>query len=145
MLFFFILLSCFIFLSCTFHWADLSRLTFHYLLYPVWLCMWQIIKNLEPWTLKRLLKCLFKVPLTTILCYVVPWSSGKHISSYLMSGKCKSRLELYLGEFTVEQIDYIAISYCTAETEIVGRHGNWFNCCSYMIILDGLMGYVRNA
>ncbi len=50
--FFFILLSCFIFLSCTFHWADLSRLTFHYLLYPVWLCMWQIIKNLEPWTLR---------------------------------------------------------------------------------------------
>ncbi len=47
----FILLSCFIFLSCTFHWADLSWLTFHYLLYPVWLCMWQIIKNLEPWTL----------------------------------------------------------------------------------------------
>ncbi len=43
----FILLSCFIFLSCTFHWADLSWLTFHYLLYPVWLCMWQIIKNLE--------------------------------------------------------------------------------------------------
>ncbi len=33
---------------CTFHWADLSWLTFHYLLYPVWLCMWQIIKNLEP-------------------------------------------------------------------------------------------------
>ncbi len=25
-----------------------SELTFHYLLYPVWLCMWQIIKNLEP-------------------------------------------------------------------------------------------------
>ncbi len=25
-------------------------LTFHYLLYPVWLCMWQIIKNLEPRT-----------------------------------------------------------------------------------------------
>ncbi len=48
----FILLSCFIFLSCTFHWADLSWLTFHYLLYPVWLCMWQIIKNLEPWTLQ---------------------------------------------------------------------------------------------
>ncbi len=23
------------------------HLTFHYLLYPVWLCMWQIIKNLE--------------------------------------------------------------------------------------------------
>jgi len=39
---------------CTFHWADLSWLTFHYLLYPVWLCMWQIIKNLEPWTLKNL-------------------------------------------------------------------------------------------
>ncbi len=33
---------------CTFHWADLSRPTFHYWLYPVWLCMWQIIKNLEP-------------------------------------------------------------------------------------------------
>ncbi len=49
----FILLSCFIFLSCTFHWADLSWLTFHYLLYPVWLCMWQIIKNLEPWTRGR--------------------------------------------------------------------------------------------
>ncbi len=32
----------------TFHWADLSRPTFHYWLYPVWLCMWQIIKNLEP-------------------------------------------------------------------------------------------------
>ncbi len=24
-------------------------LTFHYWLHPVWLCMWQIIKNLEPW------------------------------------------------------------------------------------------------
>ncbi len=46
----FILLLCFLFF-CTFHWADLSWLTFHYLLYPVWLCMWQIIKNLEPWTL----------------------------------------------------------------------------------------------
>ncbi len=36
---------------CTVHWADLSWPTFHYWLYPVWLCMWQIIKNLEPWTL----------------------------------------------------------------------------------------------
>ncbi len=34
---------------CTVHWADLSWLTFHYWLYPVWLCMWRIIKNLEPW------------------------------------------------------------------------------------------------
>ncbi len=33
---------------CTVHWADLSWPTFHYWLYPVWLCMWQIIKNLEP-------------------------------------------------------------------------------------------------
>ncbi len=33
---------------CTFHWANLSWPTFHYWLYPVWLCMWQIIKN--PWT-----------------------------------------------------------------------------------------------
>ncbi len=33
---------------CTFHWADLSWPTFHYWLYPVWLCMWQIIKNPEP-------------------------------------------------------------------------------------------------
>ncbi len=37
----------FFFFFCTFHWADLSWLTFHYWLYPVWLCMWQIIKNLE--------------------------------------------------------------------------------------------------
>ncbi len=29
---------------------NLSWLTFHYWLYPVWLCMWRIIKNLEPWT-----------------------------------------------------------------------------------------------
>ncbi len=42
--------------NCIFHWADLSWLTFHYWLYPVWLCMWQIIKNLctvminQPWT-----------------------------------------------------------------------------------------------
>ncbi len=47
----FMLLCFFLFFFCTFHWADLSWLTFHYLLYPVWLCMWQIIKNLEPWTL----------------------------------------------------------------------------------------------
>ncbi len=32
-----------------------SWLTFHYWLYPVWLCMWQIIKNLEPWTLRTYL------------------------------------------------------------------------------------------
>ncbi len=34
---------------CTVHWADLSWPPFHYWLYPVWLCMWQINKNLEPW------------------------------------------------------------------------------------------------
>ncbi len=33
------------FFFCTFHWADLSWPTFHCWLYPVWLCMWQIIKN----------------------------------------------------------------------------------------------------
>ncbi len=44
--FYFIIM--FFFFFCTFHWADLSWLTFHYSLYPVWLCMWQIIKNLEP-------------------------------------------------------------------------------------------------
>ncbi len=46
------LVLCFIFFFfffCTVHWADLSWPTFHYWLYPVWLCMWQIIKNLEPW------------------------------------------------------------------------------------------------
>ncbi len=41
---------CFIFyfIFCTVHWADLSWPTFHCWLYPVWLCMWQINKNLEP-------------------------------------------------------------------------------------------------
>ncbi len=38
--------SFFILFFCTVHWADLSWPTFHYWLYPVWLCMWQIIKNL---------------------------------------------------------------------------------------------------
>ncbi len=37
---------------CTVHWADLSWPPFHYWLYPVWLCMWQINENLEPWTLR---------------------------------------------------------------------------------------------
>ncbi len=41
----------FILSFCTVHWADPSWPTFHYWLYPVWLCMWQINKNLEPWTL----------------------------------------------------------------------------------------------
>ncbi len=40
--------SSFILFFCTVHWADPSWPTFHYWLYPVWLCMWQIIKNLEP-------------------------------------------------------------------------------------------------
>ncbi len=42
--------SSFILFFCTVHWADPSWPTFHYWLYPVWLCMWQIIKNLEPRT-----------------------------------------------------------------------------------------------
>ncbi len=42
----------FFFFFFTFHWADLSWLTFHYWLYPVWLCMWRIIKNLEPLNLE---------------------------------------------------------------------------------------------
>ncbi len=42
--------SFFILFFCTVHWADPSWPTFHYWLYPVWLCMWRIIKNLEPWT-----------------------------------------------------------------------------------------------
>ncbi len=46
---FFVFYLLIIIFFCTFHWADLSWLTFHYWLYPVWLCMWQIIKNLEPW------------------------------------------------------------------------------------------------
>ncbi len=49
MLFLFSILLLLFYFFCTFHWADLSRPTFHYWLYPVWLCMWQIIKNLEPW------------------------------------------------------------------------------------------------
>ncbi len=40
--------SSFILFFCTVHWADPSWPTFHYWLYPVWLCMWQINKN--PWT-----------------------------------------------------------------------------------------------
>ncbi len=48
MLFLFSILLLLYYFFCTFHWADLSRPTFHYWLYPVWLCMWQIIKNLEP-------------------------------------------------------------------------------------------------
>ncbi len=48
MLFLFCILLLLFFFFCTFHWADLSWPTFHYWLYPVWLCMWQIIKNLEP-------------------------------------------------------------------------------------------------
>ncbi len=35
---------------CTVHWADLSWPLFHYWLYPVWLCIWQINENLEPWS-----------------------------------------------------------------------------------------------
>ncbi len=46
--FYFLFYYYYFFFFCTFHWADLSRPTFHYWLYPVWLCMWQIIKNLEP-------------------------------------------------------------------------------------------------
>ncbi len=45
------ILSCYVSLFCFFcivHWADLSWLTFHYWLYPVWLCTWRIIKNLDP-------------------------------------------------------------------------------------------------
>ncbi len=47
---------------------DLSRPTFHYWLYPVWLCMWQIIKNLEPWDR-------WTVWAPNILCY---WVLGWH-------------------------------------------------------------------
>ncbi len=45
--------SYFILFFCTVHWADPSWPTFHYWLYPVWLRMWQINKNLEPWTLNE--------------------------------------------------------------------------------------------
>ncbi len=69
MLFLFsILLLFFFFFFCTFHWADLSWPTFHYWLYPVWLCMWQIIKNLEPsqvylspWFIYNKVSCFFPV------------------------------------------------------------------------------------
>ncbi len=50
-----VMFHCFIFIFfCTVHWADPFWLTFHYWLYPVWLCMWRIIKNLEPWALQGL-------------------------------------------------------------------------------------------
>ncbi len=66
------------FLSCTFHWADLSWLTFHYLLYPVWLCMWQIIKNLEPWTTVKLGILTWRVYGTDSL--LEPASSGQSMN-----------------------------------------------------------------
>ncbi len=44
-LYIFSYVSFFFIFFCTVHWADLSWPTFHYWLYPVWLCMWQIIKN----------------------------------------------------------------------------------------------------
>ncbi len=46
--FYFLFYYYYVLFFCTFHWADLSRPTFHYWLYPVWLCMWQIIKNPPP-------------------------------------------------------------------------------------------------
>ncbi len=64
MLFLFSILLLLFYFFCTFHWADLSRPTFHYWLYPVWLCMWQIIKNLEPW------KALLNINWTFIDCAV---------------------------------------------------------------------------
>ncbi len=68
-----ILLLLLYFFFCTFHWADLSWPTFHYGLYPVWLCMWQIIKNLEPWTLNHHVssKCQIKKKLKFFLVLLI--------------------------------------------------------------------------
>ncbi len=64
---------------CTVHWADLSWLTFHYWLYPVWLCMWRIIKNLEePWTLNL---CSYRKQVFSIVMYQCFWCLGEQYRS----------------------------------------------------------------
>ncbi len=77
---FFVVVFFIFYFFCTFHWADLSWLTFHYWLYPV-LCMWQIIKNLEPiWTPAS---CKVNSPNSTgfaiishLECFPCPWKGS---------------------------------------------------------------------
>ncbi len=65
--------SFFILFFCTVHWADLSWPTFHYWLYPVWLCMWQIIKNLEPWPwYYKNMKVFFELECMSTCCWGLP-------------------------------------------------------------------------
>ncbi len=69
----FFLFIFFVFLFfCTFHWTDLSWLTFHYWLYPVWLCMWQIINNLEPcvWS------CWTEKSSRQFTVFLMPWNEA---------------------------------------------------------------------
>ncbi len=107
--FFFILLSCFIFLSCTFHWADLSRLTFHYLLYPVWLCMWQIIKNLEPWTLNLKHKRLREAEMLSA-CWVneIVWNTHSMTTQTDVSSSEQPDSALRMTETWIKYVN----SYC---------------------------------
>ncbi len=67
-LYIFSYVSFFILFFCTVHWADLSWPTFHYWLYPVWLCMWRIIKNLEP----SLSVCLDRLSVLTVNVFTHP-------------------------------------------------------------------------
>ncbi len=46
--------------ECVMLYFSSILLTFHYWLYSVWLCMWRIIKNLEPWV--------YSVQLFQVLC-----------------------------------------------------------------------------
>ncbi len=50
---FFLFFFTFLMLCCIFS-SPVYLLAFHYSLYPVWLCMWRIIKN-QPWTLQKVL------------------------------------------------------------------------------------------
>ncbi len=75
-----LVLCLFIYFFCTFHWADLSCPTFHYWLYPVWLCMWQIIKNLEPIPSVRINKNIWDTFYYSIL------SVEAHIINYKKGG-----------------------------------------------------------
>ncbi len=63
-------LLTFLMLCCIFS-SPVYLLAFHYSLYSVWLCMWPIIRNLEPWTL-NLEPCKF-LSVKTAQIWILVW------------------------------------------------------------------------
>ncbi len=126
--------SFFILFFSTVHWADLSWPTFHYWLYPVWLCMWQIIKNLEPWTI---LKTFYSGTIESVLTQCISVWYGNSSSQDCKALQRVVRLAERISGSALPSLQDIYLKRCRSRAVKIIKDSNHPGNCLLTLLPSG--------